>query len=322
MSELRAREERTAELAAAYAHCRAVARREAKNFYWAFMALPQHKSDAMCAVYAFMRMADDLADDESMSIEARRAAMKAWTEAWIRSRTEPETEAWDLLFLAVNDVQRRFDIPVALLELLVAGTTLDLQEAPEGVVVMLAGEQAKAYQVYESFEALYRYCFLVASVVGLVTIRIFGYSDPKAEELAERTGIAFQLTNILRDVREDAERGRVYLPLAQLSENGVSLEQLLAAAAGGEVTPRLGRLLAREVERTQIYYAAGDALMPLIDKDARPAMRVLVTIYRRLLEKIAADPAAVFSRRVAVPTAEKMAVLGRGAAGSLMARWF
>ncbi len=322
MRELRAREERTAELAAAYAYCRAVARREAKNFYWAFMALPQHKSDAMCAVYAFMRKADDLADDESMSIEARRAAMKHWTEAWIRSRTEPETEVSNPLFLAVNDVQRRFDIPVALLELLVAGTTLDLQEAPEGVVVMLAGEQAKAYQVYENFDALYRYCFLVASVVGLVTIRIFGYSDPKAEELAERTGIAFQLTNILRDVREDAERGRVYLPLEQLSENGVSLEQLLAAASGGEVTPKLGRLLAREVERTQIYYAAGDALLPLIDKDARPAMRVLVTIYRRLLQKIAADPTAVFARRVSVPTAEKMAVLSRGAAGSLMARWF
>lgn len=313
---------RTAELAAAYAHCRVVAKREAKNFYWAFMALPQYKSDAMCAVYAFMRKADDLADDESSSIEARRAGMKEWTEAWTRSRTEPVTSTSDPMFLAVNDVQRKFDIPVALLELLVAGTTLDLQDAPEGVTVVLAGEQAQAYQVYESFEALYRYCFLVASVVGLVTIRIFGYSDPKAEELAERTGVAFQLTNILRDVREDAERGRVYLPLEQLGESGVSLEQLLGAAAGGEVTPKLRRLLAREVERTELYYASGEALLPLIDRDARPAMRVLVTIYRRLLERISADPAAVFSRRVAVPTAEKMAVLGRGAAGSLVARWF
>ncbi len=322
MSEVRASAQRTAELAAAYTHCRAVARREAKNFYWAFMALPQHKSDAMCAVYAFMRKADDLADDEASSIETRRAAMKLWTEAWIHSRTQPETEVSDALFLAVNDVQRRFDIPVALLEMLVAGTTMDLQDAPEGVAVVLAGEQARSYQVYESFEALYRYCFLVASVVGLVTIRIFGYSDSRAEELAERTGIAFQLTNILRDVREDAERGRVYLPLEQLGEGGVSLEQLLCAVAGGEVTPKLRRLLAREVERTQLYYAAGDALLPLIDKDARPAMRVLVTIYRRLLDRIAADPTAVFSRRVSVSTAEKLAVLGRGAAGSIVARWF
>lgn len=322
MKETGVSEVRTAELAAAYTHCRGVAKREAKNFYWAFMALPQGKSDAMCAVYAFMRKADDLADDESVSIEARRAAMKNWTEAWIRSRTEPVTQATDPMFVALNDVQRRFDIPVTLLELLVAGTTLDLQDAPEGVTVVLAGEGATAYQVYENFEALYRYCFLVASVVGLVTIRIFGYSDPKAEELAERTGIAFQLTNILRDVREDAERGRVYLPLEQLGEGDVGLDQLLGAVAGGEVTPKLRRLLAREVERTQLYYAAGDALLPLIDKDARPAMRVLVTIYRRLLDRIAADPAAVFSRRVAVPTAEKMAVLGRGAAGSLMARWF
>ena len=322
MSEVRASAQPTAELAAAYTHCRAVARREANTFYCAFMALPEHKADAMCAVYSFMRMADDLADDESSSIEARRAAMKVWTEAWIRSRTDPETEVSEPLFLAVNDVQRRFDIPVALLEMLVAGTTLDLQDAPDGVAVGVAGEQARAFQVYESFEALYRYCFLVASVVGLVTIRIFGYSDPRAEELAERTGIAFQLTNILRDVREDAERGRVYLPLEQLGENGVSLEQLLGAAAGREVTPKLRRLLAREVERTQLYYAAGDALLPLIDRDARPAMRVLVTIYRRLLDRIAADPTAVFSRRVSVPTAEKMAVLGRGAAGSIVARGF
>ncbi len=311
---------RIPELAAAYVHCRAIAKREAKNFYWAFMALPQHKSDAMCAVYAFMRKADDLADDESFSIGERRAAMKDWTEKWCRSRTEPVSRDADPVFLAVNDVQRQFDIPVALLELLVAGTTLDLQEAPEGVAVVTAGEQERTYQVYENFEALYRYCFLVASVVGLVTIRIFGYSDPRAEQLAERTGIAFQLTNILRDVREDAERGRVYLPLEQLRDSGLELGQLVDLS-GGDVPAGVRRLLAREVERTYLYYVAGEALLPLIDKDARPAMRVLVTIYRRLLDRIAANPAAVFSGRVSVPTAEKMAILGRGAAGSLMARW-
>ncbi len=314
--------ERPAALAAAYAYCRAVARHEAKNFYWAFMALPRHKSDAMCAVYAFMRKADDLADDEAFSVEERRAAMRAWTEEWIHSRTEPATEGTDPLFLAVNDVQRRFDIPSALLEMLVAGTTLDLQDAPEGVAVVPAEDRGTAYQVYESFGALYRYCFLVASVVGLVTIRIFGYSDPRAEVLAERTGIAFQLTNILRDVREDAERGRVYLPLEQMRESGVHLEHLLGAASGGEVSPQLRRLLGREVERTQIFYAAGEALLPLIDKDARPAMRVLITIYHRLLQRIAADPPAVFSQRVSVSTAGKVAILGRGLAGSLRARWF
>lgn len=314
--------ERTARLTAAYAYCRAVARREAKNFYWAFMALPRHKSDAMCAVYAFMRKADDLADDESIPLAERRLAMQAWTEAWILSRTETSNEANDLLFLAVNDVQRRFGIPVALLELLVAGTTLDLQDAHEGVAVLQAGEPGKAYQVYENFDGLYRYCFLVASVVGLVTIRIFGYSDPRAEVLAERTGVAFQLTNILRDVREDAERGRVYLPLNELHENGVSLEQLLEAATGGPVPAKLRRMLGREVERAHIFYAASDALLPLIDQDAMPALRVLVTIYQRLLERIAADPAAVFTHRVAVPTAEKVVILGRGAAGSLRARWF
>lgn len=309
--------ERTTELAAAYAFCRAIARREARNFYWAFMALPRHKSDAMCAVYAFMRKADDLADDESLSLEERRAAMGAWTAAWRLSRTEASA---DPLFLAVNDTGRRFAIPHELLEQLVAGTTLDLAPKPEGVLAVQPAEGGTAYQIYGSFDALYRYCYLVASVVGLVTIRIFGYSDPRAETLAEHTGIAFQLTNILRDVREDAERGRVYLPLDDLQAADVSPAVLLAATTDSRVPPEILHLLGQEIRRTQEYYAAGEALLPLIDKDARPAMRVLITIYHRLLQRIAADPAAVFGGRVSVPTAEKLTLLGRGLAASWIAR--
>ncbi len=198
----------TIAVTAAYAHCRAVAKREAKNFYWAFRVLPQHKSDAMCAVYAFMRKADDLSDDESLSLGERRAAMAAWTAAWRASRGQGDAN--DPVFLALNDTQERFAIPDELLEQLVAGTTMDLQPQPEGVTVVreavstAEGSTMREYQVYEHFDALYRYCYLVASVVGLVCIRIFGYSDPRAELLAEHTGVAFQLTNILRDVREDA----------------------------------------------------------------------------------------------------------------------
>ena len=195
-------QENTAAVAAAYAHCRAVARREAKNFYWAFRVLPQHKSDAMCAVYAFMRKADDLSDDESLTLEQRRAAMARWTAEWRASRGQSGAPPVDPVFVALNDTQERFGIADELLEQLVAGTTMDLEPRPEGVssvhaiTVTEAGRTTHEYQVYESFEALYRYCYLVASVVGLVCIRIFGYTDQRAEMLAERTGVAFQLTNI------------------------------------------------------------------------------------------------------------------------------
>jgi len=193
-------ESNSVELTAAYEYCRAIAKREAKNFYYAFRVLPQHKSDAMCAVYAFMRKADDLSDDESLSLDTRRQAMAAWTTEWRDAR---KTSSDDPVFLALNDTQRRFDISDELLEQLVAGTTLDLNPQPEGVTVHTLTDGTKI-QVYESFAALHHYCYLVASVVGLVCIKIFGYTDRSAEQLAVDTGVAFQLTNILRDVKEDA----------------------------------------------------------------------------------------------------------------------
>lgn len=313
----------TGAVTAAYAHCRAVAKREAKNFYWAFRVLPQHKSDAMCAVYAFMRKADDLADDESMPLDARRAAMQEWTAAWRGSRHRSTTEP---LFLALNDTQQRFAIPDELLEQLVAGTTMDLQPQMEGIVlvrsasVVGSGTDAGEFQGFESFDALYRYCYLVASVVGLVTIRIFGYRDPHAEKLAEHTGIAFQLTNILRDVREDAERKRIYLPLREMKKGNVSLEQLIAATKSTVASVEMKALLQREIDRAQAFYRDGEALIPLIDKDAQPAMRVLITIYHQLLERIAQDPTAVFRERVSVPAPQKLAILGRGLMASVFTR--
>jgi phytoene synthase len=181
----------------AYAVCREIAKREAKNFYYAFRVLPKHKSEGMCAIYAFMRRADDIADDETLPIEQRRITMAQWTEAWRASRSGAPTD--DPVFLALNDTQRRFEIPDQLLEELVQGTTMDLDPPPV---------DANGVQTFATFQDLYRYCYLVASVVGLVCIKVFGYSDPRAEKLAEETGVAFQLTNILRDVKEDAERGR------------------------------------------------------------------------------------------------------------------
>jgi phytoene synthase len=308
------------ELSAAYAACRAIAKREAKNFYYSFRVLPQHKSDAMCAVYAFMRKADDLADDESLSLDARREAMAAWTAAWRASRTSPTT---DPIFLALNDTQQRFTISDDLLEQLVAGTTLDLQPEPEGVHTLeIPGPTGppRTVQVYDSLASLQHYCYLVASVVGLVCIRIFGYSDRRADQLAIDTGIAFQLTNILRDIKEDADRGRIYLPADLLREHAVTPERVLALAAGSSPhAHELALLRALELHAQTLYRSAGQ-LIPLLDADARPSMRVLVRIYHRLLDLIARDPSAVFRERVSVPTAQKLSILAIGILQSAKAR--
>jgi phytoene synthase len=311
-------ETRSPELIAAYESCRAIAKREAKNFYYAFRVLPPHKSDAMCAVYAFMRKADDLSDDESISIEARREAMALWTDEWRASRTSATN---DPVFLALNDTQQRFGISDELLEQLVAGTTLDLQEIPEGVILHSLPD-GRTVQLYKNFAALQNYCYLVASVVGLVCIRIFGYTDPHAEQLAIDTGIAFQLTNILRDVKEDAERGRIYLSADLLRDNGVTPERIVVLGAGYAPQPNELALLRGLELHAQTLYGNSDRLIPLLDSDSRAAMRVLVRIYHRLLDRIAKDPSAIFRERVSVPTWQKLAILGVGAAQSLKARLF
>jgi 15-cis-phytoene synthase len=310
-------EVQSAQLVAAYTACRAIAKREAKNFYYSFRVLPQHKSDAMCAICSFMRKADDLSDDESFSLEARREQMAAWTASWRASRSTPTD---DPIFLAVNDTQQRFGITDDLLEQLVAGTTLDLQPQPEGV--LLQQIDGRTLQIYENFAALNHYCYLVASVVGLVCIRIFGYTDKRAEQLAIDTGIAFQLTNILRDVKEDAERGRIYLSADQLRENGVTPERVLALANGAAVEANDLALLRGFELTAQNLYLSADRLIPLLDADSRPAMRVLVRIYHRLLDRIAVDPAAVFCERVSVPTSQKLSILGVGVLQSITARLF
>jgi 15-cis-phytoene synthase len=319
---------RSPELAAAYKTCRAIAKREAKNFYYSFRVLPQHKSDAMCAVYAFMRKADDLADDESQSIESRREAMALWVEAWRQSRT---IGSGDPIFIALNDTQKRFNISDDLLEQLVAGTSLDLEAMPDGVCLLeLSGADGKHHsvQVYETFAALHHYCYLVASVVGLVCIRIFGYTDSRADQLAIDTGVAFQLTNILRDIKEDVDRGRVYLSADLLRNNGVTPERILAIstgsrAPGGDVLRPNELALLRDLElHAQTLYRSADELIPLLAADARPAMRVLVRIYHGLLDRIAADPAAVFRERVSVPTAQKLSILAVGILESFSARLF
>jgi phytoene synthase len=297
------------QLEAAYAVCRSIARREAKNFYYAFLALPKPRRNAICAIYAFMRKADDLADDESQTREERRRHLDNWLGDW--RGVCLGSDSANPVFIAVRDAVERFSIPLSLLDELVAGVTMDLETAGNSEP-----------DTYATFDELYHYCYLVASVVGLVCIRIFGYTDPKAEKLAEETGIAFQLTNILRDVAEDAERSRVYLPLEDLAAHNVSLDALLHREAGAPPTAQERALLIAIGSRAEKYYQAGEELLPLIDKESRPAMWVLVNIYHALLLRIEKADFDVFSNRVSVPTAQKVSILVTGMARMGWARLF
>jgi phytoene synthase len=296
-------------LDAAYAHCREIAQREAKNFYYAFVALPKPRRNAICAIYAFMRQADDLADDESLPREERRRRLDAWQENW--RDVCHGGDCSDLVFFAVRDAVERYAIPLSLLDELVDGVTMDLNQAA-----------SEAPDTYATFADLYRYCYLVASVVGLVCIRIFGYTDPRAEKLAEETGIAFQLTNILRDVAEDAQRNRVYLPLEDLAAHGVSLNSLLHRAPGATPTVNERALLAVIAQRAEEYYKSAEELLPHIDPESRPALWVLVSIYHGLLKRIERADYDVFSHRASVPMPQKLGILVAGLARMAWARLF
>jgi phytoene synthase len=333
-------------LDAAYAACRAIAKREAKNFYYSFVALPKPRRNAICAIYAFMRQADDLADDESLPREERRRRLDAWLADWRGGCHGGDSS--DLVFFSVRDATERYGIPLSLLDELVAGVTMDLDHSevpaqprapslrlPSGAKVIdheagcpiLSAPFAErvgnhAPDTYATFAELYRYCYLVASVVGLVSIRIFGYTDPRAEKLAEETGIAFQLTNILRDVAEDAGRNRVYLPLEDLAAYNVSLDSLLHHAPGAPPTENERALLKAIAQRAEEYYQSAQELLPLIDRESRPALWVLVAIYHGLLKRIRRADYDVFSQRASVPLPQKLGILAIGMVRMVLARLF
>jgi len=294
-------------LDAAYAECCAIAKREAKNFYYAFVALPVPRRNAICAIYAFMRMADDLADDETLPIDERRRRLDVWLANWRGVCHGGDSS--DPVFLAVRDATERYDIPLNLLDELVAGVTMDLDRAP-----------SDEPDTYATFAELYRYCYLVASVVGLVCIHIFGYTDPSAEKLAEQTGIAFQLTNILRDVAEDVERNRVYLPLEDLAAHGVSVDSLVHRKPGTPPTAEERALLADLAQRAEQFYTSAQQLLPLIDAESRPALWVLVSIYHGLLKRIEKADYDVFSSRASVPSAQKLGIMAVGMVRMALAR--
>jgi phytoene synthase len=325
------------QLRAAYSVCRHIARSAARNFYYGFLALPAPKRNALSAVYAFMRRADDISDDPAIPPEQRREKMNDWMNSFRRVVEGERTD--DAVLFALADSQKRYNIPLEWLEKLVQGTCMDvppqqIQEQDTSGAKANAVPQVRDHGLganlgeprlqYETFAQLYDYCYHVASVVGLVCIRIFGYRDPHAEKLAEETGVAFQLTNILRDVKEDAGLGRVYLPREDFARfgidprvltNGVSTpkEQKTGLAGGaGSAPASLRQLMEFEALRARAYYRAAEDLIPLVNEDSQAALWTMVEIYRRLLEKIVARNYDVFSQRVALSPAEKLTVMIKG----------
>jgi phytoene synthase len=285
----------------AYSVCRSIARSAAKNFYYGFAVLPRRKRNALSAVYAFMRRCDDITDDATLSPEDRHNRLADWLDKVHRALAAQPTD--DPVLLGLTDAQRTYQIPVGLLDQLAYGTAADLDHAQP------AYTGAPLVARYQTFEQLRQYCYGVASVVGLVCIKIFGYRDPAAESLAEHCGLAFQLTNIIRDVKEDVAMGRVYFPQEDLAQHGLSAADL--------ATPQVDiacirPLLAMEADRARDGYRSGEELIPLVNEDSQPALWVLITIYRRLLEKIAAKQYDVFSERVRLTVLEKLTVMGKG----------
>jgi 15-cis-phytoene synthase len=295
------------QLVMAYSVCRGITRSAAKNFYYAFLLLPRRKRESLCAVYAFMRRCDDITDDPALTLPERRRKLDQWLDSLHHAQQNNPTD--DPILLALIDTQRRFQIPAGLLDELAMGTAMDIQEVtldPEEDEPLFALQPSLIR--YKTFEDLRVYCYCVASVVGLVCIHIFGYRDPQAETLAERCGLAFQLTNIIRDVKEDAKLGRIYLPEEDLIKFGVSAEDLLTTPNAAHFRP----LLSMEADRAREFYQSGEELIPYISEDSQPALWVLINIYRRLLEKIAERQYDVFTAKVSLTVAEKLRILGKG----------
>ncbi len=290
------------QLSHAYAVCRGITRRAAKNFYYGFIVLPSEKRNALSAVYAFMRHADDITDEPG-DPQQKREKLTEWLEAAKAVFAGKATD--DPVLMALGDAQTKFKIPPELFEKLVYGTSLDLDIPPPN------GDTPAI--LCNTFTDLKQYCYYVASVVGLVCIRIFGYQDSKAEFLAEDCGLAFQLTNIIRDIKEDAGMGRIYIPEEDLARTNLSAANFSPAALRDPAqVQQLRPALEFEAERARKYYESAKWLMELIEEDSRAALWVLVEIYSRLLQKITERNYDVLTERVRLTFWEKMKVLSRG----------
>lgn len=276
-------------LAESYRHCRTVAKRRAKNFYYSFLLLDKPERDAMCAIYAFMRYCDDLSDEPGAAGEPQvRHSVALWRMQMDRA-LHGDVEG-NVIWPAFYDTVQRYSIPHRYFHEMIDGIVSDLE--PRQI---------------RSFDELYRYCYQVASVVGLTIVHVFGFSSPRALLLAEKCGVAFQITNILRDVREDAAMNRVYLPIEDMERFHVPAEQL----RGGVEDDHFRELMRFEAARARAYYNESAPLSELIGPKSRRSLWALRAIYLRLLKNIEQANYSVLSRRLNVPKRTKMALLLR-----------
>jgi squalene synthase HpnC/squalene synthase HpnD len=277
-----------------YAECHRIARAASSNFYYAFHLLPPRKRDALLALYAFMRLVDDVAD-QGEDLAAKQRDLAKWRAMLDRALTDGAAAEHPAL-PALVDTTRRFGIPARYLHDLISGAEMDLTE-----------------QSYPTFDRLREYCYRVAGTVGLTCTHVFGFREPRALGLAEKLGLAFQLTNMIRDVRDDFALGRVYLPGEDLARYGVAPDDL----GRGEATLGVRELLRFEAERAWEFYSEGAELLSLIDDDSRGALWLLARTYSALLARIEASDFAVFGERVRLPKTEKLYFAGMARFGRL-----
>lgn len=271
----------------AYNACRALTRRHARNFYYGFLTLPLPKRQAIWSVYAFCRLADDIADDDTLSDATKAYRLRQLSDQLDAAYDgKPDTS----IFVALADTVERFPIPRSYFHDLMEGIYMDLEKTR-----------------YGTFEQLEVYCYRVASVVGLICLEIFGYSEPHAKAHAIELGLAMQLTNILRDVREDLDRDRIYLPMDELAQFGLDESDLRQ----GEVTTQFRDFMRFQISRARDYYISAEALFPFVDRDARLCPLLLHTIYQRILDHIEVQSYDVFSRRISPSKLEKVGLTVR-----------
>jgi len=276
----------------AQAYCTALAKRSGSNFYYSFFFLPPDRRDAMHAVYAFCREVDSVVDEPEPGSNPHDRLARWREELASQYRTErstvpPPVEALSPVMTCLGGHIRRLGIPREYFDDIIAGVAMDL-----------------TIKRYATFRDLYQYCYRVASAVGLVCLKIFGASAPEAKTYAINLGIAFQLTNILRDLKTDGARGRIYLPMEDLTRFGHSEQDLLA----GAYTPAFVNLMEFECRRAQEYYRAAEAALPEADRRALVPAEIMRAIYHTILERIEACHYRVFSRRITLSPPHRLAV--------------
>lgn len=281
------------ELELAYDHCQLIAKKHARNFYYAFRTLPSPKRRAIYAVYAFCRICDDIADG-SLPLEEKIHKL-----ACLRRRVDalsPDNHSGLPIFRALWDASHAYGIPHDYYKEVIDGVEIDLVK-----------------RRFADFDELHAYCYKVASVVGLICIEVFGYDSPKARQYAIDMGIGMQLTNILRDVKEDAERNRIYIPQDDMRRFKYTEAELMC----GSVTDSFRALMAYQAARARSYFESSKGLFPLLAPDSRACPEVMYATYSGLLQRIEQVGFDVFSRRIGLNTAEKVLLMGRLWAGSL-----